>query len=72
MHILTSHPIQIAKSSNFPFCTIEPHQAKVAVPDPLLRRLAKIANARRVIESQINFVDIAGLVKGIFVCPILN
>lgn len=42
------------------------------MPDPLLRKLAKIANARRVIESQINFVDIAGLVKGILYCPVLN
>ena len=53
-----------AQSENYPFCTIEPNKALVAVPDIRLEELAKIVNPHRVLHSQIEFVDIAGLVKG--------
>lgn len=53
-----------AQAANFPFCTIEPNVGRVAVPDPRLKQLAEIANSQNVIPSQLEFVDIAGLVKG--------
>ncbi|WP_457596454.1 redox-regulated ATPase YchF [Hydrogenimonas sp.] len=55
---------QNAESANYPFCTIEPNKAVVPVPDPRLEELAKIVNPERVQHSTIDFVDIAGLVKG--------
>ena len=53
-----------AQAANFPFCTIEPNVGRVAVPDPRLEKLAAIASSARVIETQLAFVDIAGLVRG--------
>jgi len=55
---------QNAESANYPFCTIEPNKAVVPVPDPRLEELSKIVNPQRIMHSTIDFVDIAGLVKG--------
>ncbi|WP_185960655.1 redox-regulated ATPase YchF [Aliidiomarina halalkaliphila] len=51
-------------AANFPFCTIEPNTGVVAVPDTRLDVLAKIVNPQRVLPTTMEFVDIAGLVKG--------
>ena len=53
-----------AQAANFPFCTIEPNVGVVPVPDIRLKNLAKISNSKKVINTTISFVDIAGLVKG--------
>ncbi|WP_306253807.1 redox-regulated ATPase YchF [Parvularcula sp. IMCC14364] len=53
-----------AQAENYPFCTIEPNIGDVAVPEPRLFKLAEIAGSAEVIPSRIQFVDIAGLVKG--------
>ncbi len=53
-----------AQAANFPFCTIDPNVGIVAVPDDRLYRLAKISKSKKVINTTISFVDIAGLVKG--------
>ncbi|MEH2002962.1 MAG: redox-regulated ATPase YchF [Nostoc sp.] len=53
-----------AEAANFPFCTIEPNVGVVAVPDERLNVLAKIASSVQVIPARVEFVDIAGLVKG--------
>ncbi len=53
-----------AESANFPFCTIDPNVGLVAVPDGRLTKLAGLANSVNVIPTTIEFVDIAGLVKG--------
>ncbi|MBI4438104.1 redox-regulated ATPase YchF [Candidatus Uhrbacteria bacterium] len=50
--------------ANFPFCTIEPNVGVVEVPDPRIDRLAEISQSQKVIPTAIEFVDIAGLVKG--------
>lgn len=55
---------QNAESANYPFCTIEPNKAIVPVPDDRLNKLAKIVNPERIQHSTIDFVDIAGLVRG--------
>jgi GTP-binding protein YchF len=55
---------QNAESANYPFCTIEPNKAVVPVPDGRLKELAKIVNPEKIQHSVIEFVDIAGLVKG--------
>ena len=55
---------QAAESANYPFCTIEPNVGRVAVPDPRLSTLADLAKSAKVIPTQLEFVDIAGLVKG--------
>ena len=55
---------QNAEAANYPFCTIEPNKAVVPVPDARLAALAKIVNPERIQYSVIDFVDIAGLVKG--------
>jgi len=55
---------QAAQAANYPFCTIEPNVGRVAVPDPRLDKLAGIAGSAKVINTQLEFVDIAGLVKG--------
>lgn len=55
---------QNAQSANYPFCTIEPNKAVVPVPDERLEELAKIVNPERIQYSTLDFVDIAGLVKG--------
>ncbi|VFQ67563.1 unnamed protein product [Cuscuta campestris] len=53
-----------AQAANFPFCTIEPNVGKVAVPDPRLNVLSDLSKSHRAIPASIEFVDIAGLVKG--------
>src|ERR1700742_3450457 len=53
-----------AQAANYPFCTIEPNTGDVAVPEPRLNALAEIAGSKEIIPSRINFVDIAGLVRG--------
>ncbi len=55
---------QNAESANYPFCTIEPNKAIVPVPDPRLNQLAKIAGSKKILPAMVDFVDIAGLVKG--------
>jgi ribosome-binding ATPase len=55
---------QAAQAANYPFCTIEPNVGQVGVPDPRLDKLAEIAKSAKVIETQLSFVDIAGLVRG--------
>lgn len=51
-------------ASNYPFCTIDPNVGVVAVPDPRLEKLAHIVKPERILPTTIEFVDIAGLVKG--------
>ena len=53
-----------AEAANYPFCTIEPNTGRVAVPDPRLDELARLASSASVIPTQLEFVDIAGLVRG--------
>lgn len=53
-----------AQAANYPFCTIEPNTGDVAVPEPRLNALAKIAGSKEIIPARINFVDVAGLVRG--------
>ena len=53
-----------AQAANYPFTTIEPNVGDVAVPDPRLARLAKIAASKAIVPTRLTFVDIAGLVRG--------
>ncbi len=53
-----------APVANYPFCTIDPNVGVVEVPDPRLTRMAEIFRSKRVIPTTVEFVDIAGLVKG--------
>lgn len=53
-----------AQAANYPFCTIEPNVGEVAVPEPRLESLARIAKSKEIIPARMSFVDIAGLVKG--------
>ena len=53
-----------AQAANFPFCTIDPNIGIVPVPDERLENLAKISKSKKIINTTISFVDIAGLVKG--------
>jgi GTP-binding protein YchF len=53
-----------AEAANYPFCTIEPNTGRVAVPDPRLEAIAGLAKSAKVIPTQLEFVDIAGLVRG--------
>jgi GTP-binding protein YchF len=55
---------QSAEAANFPFCTIEPNLGRVGVPDPRLNKIAAIAKSAQVVQAQLAFVDIAGLVRG--------
>lgn len=55
---------QVAQASNYPFCTIDPNVGIVEVPDNKLPVLAKIVNTQKIIPAAVEFVDIAGLVKG--------
>ena len=55
---------QNAETANYPFCTIEPNKAVVPVPDPRLTKLAEIAHSKKILPATVDFVDIAGLVKG--------
>lgn len=53
-----------AEAANFPFCTIEPNVGVISVPDERLHTLEKLVNPQKVLPTVIEFVDIAGLVKG--------
>ena len=53
-----------AQAANYPFCTIEPNTGEVAVPDPRMGAIAKVAGSKEIIPTRISFVDIAGLVRG--------
>jgi len=53
-----------AQAANYPFCTIEPNVGNVAVPDARLDQLAAVAGSAKIVETQLAFVDIAGLVRG--------
>jgi GTP-binding protein YchF len=53
-----------AEAANFPFCTIEPNTGRVSVPDERLDKIAAIAKSANIIPTQLEFVDIAGLVRG--------
>src|SRR5918999_5660889 len=53
-----------AQAANYPFCTIEPNVGEVAVPDPRLEALARIAGSAAIVPTRLTFVDIAGLVRG--------
>jgi len=53
-----------AEAANYPFCTIEPNIGRVAVPDARLQVLANIAGSAKIIPTQLEFIDIAGLVRG--------
>ena len=53
-----------AEAANYPFCTIEPNIGRVAVPDGRLEVCAKLAKSAKIIATQLEFVDIAGLVRG--------
>ena len=55
---------QIAESANYPFTTIEPNVGVVEVPDPRLQKLAAVVKTEKIIPAAVEFVDIAGLVKG--------
>ncbi len=55
---------QNAESANYPFCTIEPNKAVVPVPDDRLSKLEELVKPQRVVNATVDFVDIAGLVKG--------
>ncbi|MBS7790485.1 redox-regulated ATPase YchF [Roseococcus sp. SDR] len=53
-----------AQAANYPFCTIEPNIGRVAVPDERLQKLAAIGKSQKIIPTSLEFVDIAGLVRG--------
>jgi ribosome-binding ATPase len=53
-----------AQAANYPFCTIEPNVGDVAVPEPRMKQLAEIAGSAEILPARMQFVDIAGLVKG--------
>ena len=53
-----------AQAANYPFCTIEPNIGRVAVPDPRLGKLSAIGKSAKIIPTSLEFVDIAGLVRG--------
>jgi ribosome-binding ATPase len=53
-----------APAENYPFCTIDPNVGVVSVPDPRLERIAEISDSKKITPTAIEFVDIAGLVKG--------
>jgi GTP-binding protein YchF len=53
-----------AAAANYPFCTIEPNTGRVPVPDPRLDVIAEIAKSEKIIETQLEVIDIAGLVRG--------
>ena len=53
-----------AAAANYPFCTIEPNLGRVPVPDPRLEQIAALAKSARIVPTQLDIVDIAGLVRG--------
>ena len=54
----------LAQTANFPFCTIEPNIAPIAVPDMHLKRLGALAGSERTVPATMEWVDVAGLAKG--------
>jgi len=54
----------IATAENFPFCTIDPNMTPVEIPDKYLQSLARLAKSKRAVSAKIDFIDVAGLVKG--------
>jgi ribosome-binding ATPase len=55
---------QSAEAANYPFCTIEPNVGMVAVPDPRLKKLGEINKSVKTVPATLEFVDVAGLIKG--------
>ncbi|MDA0241071.1 MAG: redox-regulated ATPase YchF [Proteobacteria bacterium] len=55
---------QAAEAANYPFTTVEPNSGRVSVPDPRLWKIADIAKSKSIIQTQLEFEDIAGLVEG--------
>ena len=53
-----------AEAANYPFCTIEPNTGRVSVPDPRLESIARLAKSAKILPTHLEFVDIAGLVRG--------
>ncbi|MBL8976149.1 MAG: 50S ribosome-binding GTPase, partial [Myxococcales bacterium] len=53
-----------AQSANYPFCTIDPNVGMVSVPDPRMDALVKVVEPNKIVPTTVEFVDIAGLVKG--------
>src|SRR5207249_11662387 len=53
-----------AAAANYPFCTIDPNLGIVTVPDPRLEALGRLSHSKKTVPAAIEFVDIAGLVKG--------
>jgi GTP-binding protein YchF len=53
-----------AEAANYPFCTIEPNVGRIAVPDPRLAQIARLGRSAKIVPTQLEFVDIAGLVRG--------
>src|SRR5947199_327845 len=53
-----------APAENYPFCTIDPNVGVVTVPDPRLQKIAQISHSKKIVPAAIEFIDIAGLVKG--------
>src|SRR5437763_8360613 len=53
-----------APAENYPFCTIDPNVGVVTLPDPRLEKIAEISHSKKITSTAIEFVDIAGLVKG--------
>ncbi|MDR1233763.1 MAG: redox-regulated ATPase YchF [Holosporales bacterium] len=53
-----------AESANYPFCTIEPNVGRISVPDDRLIKLAKFAESKQILPTQLEFIDIAGIVRG--------
>ena len=53
-----------AQAANYPFCTIEPNMGRVAVPDPRLDTLTRLGRSQKTVPTSLEFVDIAGLVRG--------
>ena len=53
-----------AQAANYPFCTIEPNTGDVAVPDPRLMEIGRIAKSASIVPTRLTFVDIAGFVRG--------
>ena len=53
-----------AEAANYPFCTIEPNVGRIQVPDDRLNKLAELAKSAKIVPTQLDFVDIAGLVAG--------
>src|SRR5205085_9849713 len=54
-----------APAENYPFCTIDPNLGVVTVPDPRLEKLAQLSSSKKIVQTAIEFVDIAGMVKGV-------